>query len=186
MDRAVELDPAGAWVHAQRGATLGELGRYQEALAAFDHAIEFRLSEPWVAAERGATLGSLGRVEEAIIELDRAVEADPDNDWISYRRAQTLLRLGDEAGARAALADAIDRAQAHQKQRPTVIHCVHLALYRTALGNTVSLWHQLDALGAEWMLFKPYALHDLRKLKQLIGDPANVDDAIRDLLESAG
>ena len=60
-----------------KGMSLANLGRHQEALACYDRAIEInpRLVEPW--SNKGASLRNLGRYEEALASYDRAIEINP-------------------------------------------------------------------------------------------------------------
>ena len=77
FDKSIEIDPqdAGAWNN--KGVVLGELGKYEEVIAAFDKAIEInsQLSEAWT--NKGIALCYLGKYEEAIAAHDKAIEINP-------------------------------------------------------------------------------------------------------------
>jgi hypothetical protein len=74
------------------GRRLGNLGRYEEALAAFDRAIELDPDEANTHTNRGRALRNMGRYEEALTAIDRAIELDP-NDQTALRH-RDLLREG--------------------------------------------------------------------------------------------
>ncbi len=71
---AIEIDPqfAGAWDN--RGQTLYELGRYDEALQALDRSIELdpHLIDAWI--NKASVLKTLGRTTEADAALAKARE----------------------------------------------------------------------------------------------------------------
>lgn len=54
------------------------LGRYEEALAAYDKALEIKPDFHLAWYNRGNALGSLERYEEALISYDKALEFNPD------------------------------------------------------------------------------------------------------------
>jgi len=85
------------WVN--KGTSLSQLGRAEEAVACYDHALQLdpRAVEVW--ANRGSALASLGRWEEALASHDRALELDPLLALAWVNRGQTLKELdrGDES-----------------------------------------------------------------------------------------
>ena len=60
-----------------KGMSLRNLGRYQEALACCDRAIEINPHDEMAWYNKGAALGNLGRYQEAIACYDRAIEINP-------------------------------------------------------------------------------------------------------------
>ena len=111
------LDPAHAYAHLNRGIALGELGRYEEALTAFDRATQLLPDEAWTHYNRGWTLAALGRHEDALAAFDRAVQLLPEEARAHYNRGWALGKLGRHEEALAAYDQAIqldpDNADAH-------------------------------------------------------------------------
>jgi tetratricopeptide (TPR) repeat protein len=83
-----ELTAAG-W--SNKGASLIELDRSEEAIKCYDHALEInpRLAEAWYS--KGIALGSLGRSEEAIECYDRALEINPRFAEAWYNKGTALV-----------------------------------------------------------------------------------------------
>ncbi|MCC3449714.1 MAG: CHAT domain-containing protein [Microcoleus sp. PH2017_39_LGB_O_B] len=77
-----------------RGLTLYDLGRLEDAIASYDKGLEFKpdFHEAWY--NRSIALHNLGRLEEAITSFDKAIEIKPDlyEAWIN--RGQLLCNLG--------------------------------------------------------------------------------------------
>ena len=63
------------------------MGRYEEALASYDHALEFKPDFHLAWNNRGAALENLGRYEEAIASYDRVLELKPDYAGAHYNKA---------------------------------------------------------------------------------------------------
>ncbi len=91
-------------VFRERGWCLHHLGRYDEALAAYDRAASFsaygKPIEPWsmgcvdkVRFYRAQTLAVLGRYEEAIEEIDCFIEARPGFPGAEEIRREILAKL---------------------------------------------------------------------------------------------
>ena len=77
-----------------RGITLGQLGRYEDAVASSDRAIAIKPDHdsPWYL--RGTALVNLGRYEDAVASYDRAIAIKPDHDSPWYNRGNALVNLG--------------------------------------------------------------------------------------------
>lgn len=71
-----------------RGLSLRLIGRYKEALIAFEECLRLdpKMAEAW--ANRGFTLSKLGRNEEALSSLDKALQIDPTNAELTELRKQ--------------------------------------------------------------------------------------------------
>ncbi|MDB9385140.1 tetratricopeptide repeat protein [Microcystis aeruginosa] len=78
------------------GNELGDLGRYEEALSAYEEAI--RLKPDYEAAwySKGACLGNLGRYEEAIAAYDEAIKLKADYIEAIFNKAILLKKLGHQ------------------------------------------------------------------------------------------
>ena len=90
-------EAAIAWNN--RGAALGSLERYEEAVESFECALEFNPDDPTTWNNRGTSLGSLERYEEAVESFERALELKPDLTKAWTNRGNALDELGryDEA-----------------------------------------------------------------------------------------
>ena len=77
-----------------KGYSLTELGRLEEALEAYDSAIELKPDYAWAWARRGRTLRVLGRYEEALQCYDRALEIQPQYAFAWNGKGIVLERMG--------------------------------------------------------------------------------------------
>jgi tetratricopeptide (TPR) repeat protein len=106
--RLAERDLAGAWAWLRwallrdprqneavnmEGILLHNEGRFEEAVAAFEHAEA--LGNRAAASNRGNSLLDLGRMDEALRAHETAVARDPTHPGAAYNLALTRLRLGD-------------------------------------------------------------------------------------------
>jgi tetratricopeptide (TPR) repeat protein len=78
---------------SNRGLTLHELKRFEEALASFDGALKVRPDYAEALSNRGATLHELKRFEEALASFDRALEVRPHYAEALFNRGNTLRQL---------------------------------------------------------------------------------------------
>ncbi|NET69826.1 MAG: tetratricopeptide repeat protein, partial [Sphaerospermopsis sp. SIO1G2] len=65
FDQALEFKPDDHQAWYNRGNSLSNLGRYEEAIASYDQALEFKPDDHQVWNNRGISLDDLGRYEEA-------------------------------------------------------------------------------------------------------------------------
>ncbi|NJL21162.1 MAG: tetratricopeptide repeat protein [Leptolyngbyaceae cyanobacterium SM1_3_5] len=89
---AQKPDFAEAWVN--KGATLMELGRSEEAIEAFDQAIALNENLPEAWSNRGKALWQLRRFEEGLASVDRALKIQPDSPAALKLQQQMRQRLG--------------------------------------------------------------------------------------------
>ncbi len=91
-ERIIEepMEKLEVWELANKGASLGELGRYHEALACFDKVIEInpRSAEAWDS--KGIALYELGRHQEALTCFDKALEINPRLAEAWYNKGKGL------------------------------------------------------------------------------------------------
>jgi len=69
------------------GKSLGDLGRYKEAIDSFDKALDFKPDDHYAWHKRSLCLGDLGRYEEAIDSFDKVIAIKPDYDSAFYCKA---------------------------------------------------------------------------------------------------
>lgn len=79
VDAELRLQPTDADLLQTRGYRLHELGRYEEALSAFDASIRRNAQQPGAQYWRGRTLSRLDREDDALVAFEAAVREDADN-----------------------------------------------------------------------------------------------------------
>lgn len=77
-----------------KGYSLTELGRLEEALEAYDNAISLKPDYAWAWARRGRTLRVLGRYKAALECYDRALEIQPQYAFAWNGQGIVLERMG--------------------------------------------------------------------------------------------
>jgi tetratricopeptide (TPR) repeat protein len=88
------------WI--DQGRRLGNEGRWEEALAAYEQLLQIDPADAWAHILRGEALESLDRCEESLAAYDRAVELDPTHVLAHAKRGFVLRRLGRDREANAA------------------------------------------------------------------------------------
>jgi tetratricopeptide (TPR) repeat protein len=108
----------------QRGETHHTMGRYEEAVAAFDQAIAIDpgYAEAW--RNRGLSLALLGRVNESETSFSKAISLDPDDASIYYYQALSRNATGNRAGA----LESLDRAVSIRPQSRDQTITLHSSL----------------------------------------------------------
>lgn len=102
LGRAAAVEPQNPGALFNYGNILRDIGRLDEALAAFDRVLELRNDIPEAHAARGLTLHLLGRYDEAIRSDDHAIRLRQDFVEAHFHRALSLRAAGDLTGAVAA------------------------------------------------------------------------------------
>ena len=81
-----------AWYN--RGLSLSNLGKYEEAIKSYDKVLEIDPDSLYVCNSKGSALNYLGKYEEAVKSYDRALEIDPNIIVAWYNRGLSLSNLG--------------------------------------------------------------------------------------------
>ena len=84
MQQPHPADVRKAMDYYNRGASLINHGRYEEALATFNKAIALDPSDAYAYYSRGAALGKLGRHKEALAAFEQARRLNPNLTVQSY------------------------------------------------------------------------------------------------------
>ena len=112
FDRALALNPRYLDAHLNRAVTLNDLGRYEDATAAFAEAQKLGavdhtgISAPAASrlanmhAELGEAYVEAGGIPQAILQFEAAAALRPEFLDLRYRLARLRLVEGDAAGAR--------------------------------------------------------------------------------------
>ncbi|ROH93903.1 ATP-binding protein [Microcystis aeruginosa FACHB-524] len=89
------------------GNELGDLGRYEEAIAAYDEAIKIDPNDPDLWHNKGNQLANLGRYEEALSAYEEAIRLKPDYEAAWLNKGNQLANLGRYEEALSAYDEAI-------------------------------------------------------------------------------
>lgn len=97
-ERAIEQGPFDARFHVGKGASLGYLGRYEEALAACEQALWLNPNSGWIWSH---FLGPPATGEKALLAAERGIKQAPTDPQPHRDKGRTLnyLRRYDEAVA---------------------------------------------------------------------------------------
>jgi tetratricopeptide (TPR) repeat protein len=149
--QALALNPRYIEAHIHRGILLNDLGRTDEAEAAFRNAAAHNLPRDsgfpaHVAANLAnhhallaAAYAESGALKEAIEQYRRAVDLGPNFADLRYKLARALLELGDVLGAR----EELERVA---RDRPNFVDALaSLGLARYLSGDpsgAQAVWHE--------------------------------------------
>jgi tetratricopeptide (TPR) repeat protein len=110
LDRAVAITPDDFAIRFNRGLTLSELGRFDDAVAELEAAQRLRSDFAPVWTELGAAKALAGRVSEARSDWTRALALDSSYIWSRFYRGLAAVATGDYRAA----ADDLDAVAARE------------------------------------------------------------------------
>src|SRR5660398_150697 len=87
------LDKIKVCESLNKGFALNRLGKYQEAITAFDKALEIDPQDRTAWNNKGLALANLGKYQEAITAYDKALEIDPQDKLALINKEIALNRL---------------------------------------------------------------------------------------------
>jgi tetratricopeptide (TPR) repeat protein len=159
--KAEELDPGDTRARFLGAVALTRLGRFDEALAAFQRVSETDNDFPGLAVERGRLYEESGKSQEALKEYEIAFTKAPDDMDLQIRLGCARVVAGRAADAEALLekvAKAMPRsAEAH--------HCLGRAMFeQERFGDAITRLERaagLDASRAVYSLFLGWALAEV-------------------------
>ncbi len=126
FDRAIELDPAKAFLHTNRGNALQWLGRSREATAAFERAIALDPTYPRGHQGLAWSFRERGRLAEALKAAEEGRRLAPERAWSHVICGQVLVDLHRSEEALAAYRTALSL----DPQLADAHHSIGLALIR--------------------------------------------------------
>ena len=88
----IESDSPDAWF--SKGFELNNMGKYQEAIEAFDRVVDMDPSNTAAWNNKGYALINLGRYEDGLQACEKALEIDPNNVYAWNNKAWALNNLG--------------------------------------------------------------------------------------------
>lgn len=95
----VEIDPKDFAAGLDRAAALFDMGRFDEALEAYNQLLVLEPTHPVAATRRGLCLQKVGRHRDAVEALDRVLGHDKDNVNARRIKAESLAALGNRREA---------------------------------------------------------------------------------------
>ncbi|MBE0660857.1 MAG: tetratricopeptide repeat protein [Bacteroidales bacterium] len=93
--KAITLDPNNALYYFNRGSSLGQLGKLEEALVDFDKAVELGFNTAGIYNNRANTRYMLGDFQGAIADFSRSMEIDPKSMAPYANRGIAYLYIRD-------------------------------------------------------------------------------------------
>jgi tetratricopeptide (TPR) repeat protein len=190
-ERSLKLHPTQAGTYANIAKVQLILGRYREAITAFDKALELRPPAKWAAIiwhDKGHCYRELKLYHKAVEALGKALEIDPDTARFWARLGDNLSRVGHteeavkayekalelkpgDANATEALEDENLRLEKEPRPFPSTMDEVRLSRMRS---------HTLDLKGAA------QALADCDQTAPLVKTELAEIEARREYLDALG
>jgi Flp pilus assembly protein TadD len=136
---AALLLPGFGPIWANLGATLGELDRPEEALAAFERALVLEPSSPQVLNNVGVVKRELGRLGESEAAFRQVIQLTPGMAFGHYNLGHTLFLQGRFQAALSAYAE----GQARDPEKNPV-QASRLALCKLATGDAAGALRELQ------------------------------------------
>jgi Tfp pilus assembly protein PilF len=130
METAIELLPESHEVWRVLGNVKSELGRGEEAIAAYRHALIRNDRDAWSMNNYGLVLIQQGRYEEAVPPLARAIELTPRSPVFLNNLGVALERSGEPGIALSVFAAAVAADSTFQKAR------ISLERVKSLVGET--------------------------------------------------
>ena len=136
--RAIDLDPESLDSCVNKGHTLNNLGRYEEALESYKKAVDLdhKSVNAWV--NRGNTLNNLERYEEALESYQKGIDLDPKSvdAWVNQGNALLDLERYEKALTACDRAVEID-SKNHQALALSILKNFEKAI--TAIDEAINL-----------------------------------------------
>ena len=87
----MKINPKDRNAWNNKGFSLNELGRYEEAIKSLDHALRIDPKYAYAWNNKGISLNRLGRYEEAIKWYDKDLEINPEDAYARFNRSEALF-----------------------------------------------------------------------------------------------
>ena len=99
LDILIENEPRNIGARINKGFELDALGRYAEAVSAYDSARIIDKDEPLVYSNRAHALYGLGQYESALKDVNKSIANQPLNAFAYHTRAQIRIAQNNESKA---------------------------------------------------------------------------------------
>jgi tetratricopeptide (TPR) repeat protein len=109
LKRGNEMSKVTASVHYQQGSVLSEIGRFPEALKAYNRAIKLEPIHAKAYQAKGDALRNLEQYEEALQAYNQAIRHDSKSPAPYHAKAEILKHLGREEEVKQAEDEGFDR-----------------------------------------------------------------------------
>lgn len=94
-----DIDPKNITALVEKGISLDELGKYEEAINWYDKALQIDPKDVYALHSKGVALANLGKYEEAITWYDKALAVDPKNVNALTNKGSALYNMGKKDDA---------------------------------------------------------------------------------------
>jgi tetratricopeptide (TPR) repeat protein len=136
FQKALALDPGDTRARFLGAVALTRLGRFEEALSAFQTVGQTDKDFPGLAVERGRLFEESGRNAEALAEYEAALKTTPDDPEVQIRVGCSRVVAGQTAAAK----EILEKAAKLRPRSAEANHCLGRALfdeerYTDALGR---------------------------------------------------
>jgi len=92
--KSIELNPNYTDAYINKGITLDDLGKSEEAIKCYNKSIELNPNDSLAYNNKGITLDDLGKSEEAIKCYNKSIELNSNYSLAYYNKGTTLMNLG--------------------------------------------------------------------------------------------
>lgn len=144
FERAVQEEPDRWSYWYDIGYCLGKLGKWQEAVAAFERVIDKTEATGTVLGMLGLAYIQLERYEDAEAVLKRAHSCDPNNVNVLYKMAVAYFHRGEMERAMAPLYKIISRKPHHVKAQFSLGLIAHRLRDHVAVDRQLTTLKNLD------------------------------------------
>lgn len=170
--RILDFAPDSADAYCNRGNTLSELGRDQEAIADHDQAIKIKPDLVEAYSNRGAAKARLKRFEEAILDFEHALQLHPNASYVYCNRGLAKVGLARLHEAISDFQLAIQLGRAEQDPR-VYAHLGNALADAGKFEEAIAAYNNLLALepsSAEALGWRGDAKSHLKQYEEAISD----------------
>jgi len=156
------------WEYSNKGVSLDNLDKFQEAIACYNRALEINPMDADVWSNKGTALYKLGKLQEAVDCFDRALDINPRLAEAWYNKGTALDKLGKLQEA----VDCFDKALEINLGYAEALYNKGIALYKLdKLQEAVDCFDralEINPRNADAWSNKGIALNDLDKHQEAV------------------
>lgn len=98
-DKAIAINPRSPEIWIGKGLSLGNLGKYEEALDSFNRALDLDPRQANAVMNKGGVYTKINKYEEALECFDEVIRLDPENSEGWYNRGVAFVKSGNDEEA---------------------------------------------------------------------------------------